>query len=149
MPATTFIPNTNAVVKLDNSVGSLTDISDYTSTCTVDMTASIGKFYVFGETGSQSAEGKRDVTAVLGVRPAEDSAGASYSLNGWAMSAGTMGKRTLEIDVPDSTSGSFRISGEAYLSAWQIFNQDAAGDGTPSQQNANLQFDGLPTYSVL
>lgn len=149
MPATTFIPNVNAVVKLDNSGGALTDVSDYVSTCTVDMTAQIGKFYVFGETGAQSAEGKRDVTASLGVRPAEDAVGASYSLNGWAMSASAMGRRTLEIDVPDSSSASFRISGEFYLSAWQIFNQDAAGDGTPSTQTASLQADGLPTYSVL
>jgi hypothetical protein len=149
MPATTFIPNTNAVIKLDNSGGSLTDVSDYVSTATVDMSASIGKFSVFGETGTQASEGKRDVTAALGVRPAEDSAGASYSLNGWAMSAGTMGRRTLEIDVPDSTSASFRISCECYLTAWQIFNQDAGGDGTPSTQTASLQFDGLPTYSVL
>jgi hypothetical protein len=48
MPATTFIPNTNAVIKLDNSGGSLTDVSDYVSTATVDMSASIGKFSVFG-----------------------------------------------------------------------------------------------------
>jgi hypothetical protein len=111
MPATTFIPNVNAVIKLDNSGGVLTDVSDYVSTVTVDLTASIGKFFVFGEPGAQSAEGKRDVT--------------------------------------DSTSASFRISGEFYLSAWQIFNQDAAGDGTPATQTASLQADGLPTYSVL
>jgi hypothetical protein len=149
MPATTFIPNVNAVIKLDNSGGVLTDVSDYVSTVTVDLTASIGKFFVFGEPGAQSAEGKRDVTAALGVRPAEDSVGASYSLNSWAMAAGSMGRRTVEIDVPDSTSASFRISGEFYLSAWQIFNQDAAGDGTPATQTASLQADGLPTYSVL
>lgn len=149
MPATTYTPNTDAVVKLDNSVGSLTDISDYCSTVSIKGTASIGKFYVFGEVGAQSAEGKRDMTADLGVRPAEDAAGASRSLNTWFMSVTTMGRRTFEVDTPDSTSGSCRFSGEVYLSAWEPVNADASGDGTPSTQTATLQFDGLPTYSVL
>lgn len=145
----TYRPNTDAVIKLDNSVGSLTDVSDYCSTASVDGTASIGMFYVFGETGSQAAEGKRDVKASLGVRPATDTTGASASLDGWFFSAAKMGARTLEIDTPDSATGSTRISGEVYLSAWQPINQDAAGDGTPSTQTASLQYVGIPTRSVL
>lgn len=149
MPATTYTPNTDAVVSLDNASAVLTDVSDYCSTVTISGTASIGKFFVFGETGAQSAEGKRDMTAQIGVRPAEDAAGASRILNAWFMSATTMGRRTFQCDTPDSTSGSCRISGEVYLSAWELVNHDAAGDGTPATQTASLQFDGLPTYSVL
>lgn len=145
----TYRANTDAVTKMDNSVGSLIDVSDYVSTVSIDGTAQIGKFYVFGELGAQSAEGKRDVTATMGVRPATDSAGASASLDGWFFSATKMGARTLEIDTPDSATGSTRISGEVYLSGWQPVSQDAAGDGTPSTQTASFQYAGLPTRSVL
>lgn len=145
----TWTPNTNAVVSLDNAVGSLTDISNYCSTVTVDMTASIGVFYTFGSLSANKSEGKRDVKASLGVRPAEDATGASRILNAWSMAAAAMGARTFQVDTPDTSSGSCRISGEAYLAAWQLINQDASGDGTPATQTASLEIDTLPTYSVL
>ncbi len=145
----TYRPNTDAIVSLDNASAVLTDISDYVSTCSVDGTAQIGMFYVFGETGAQAAEGKRDTKASLGVRPATDTTGASASLDGWYFSVGKMGQRTLRIDTPDSATGSTRIEGETFLSAWQPISQDAAGDGSPSTQTASLQFVGVPTRSVL
>lgn len=145
----TWTPNTDAVVSLDNAVGSLTDISNYCTTATVDMSASIGVFYTFGSQSANKSEGKRDFKAALGVRPAEDSTGASRILNAWAVATPKMGTRSLRIDTPDATSGSCRIDAEAYLSAWQLINQDAAGDGTPSTQTASLELDTLPTYSVL
>ena len=54
----TYRPNTDAVVSLDNASNVLTDISNYVSTASVDITAQIGSFYVFGSTGAQAAEGK-------------------------------------------------------------------------------------------
>ena len=145
----TWTPGTQAVISLDNAVGSLTDISNYLTTITVDMSASIGVFYTFGSPSANKSEGKRDFKATLGVRPAEDSTGASRILNAWATAASTMGTRSLRVDTPDASSGSCRIDAECYLSAWQLMNQDASGDGTPATQTASLEIDTLPTYSVL
>lgn len=145
----TWIPNAQAVVSLDNASAALTDISNSCSTVTVDMSASIGVFYTFGSTSANKSEGKRDFKATIGVRPSEDAADAARILNAWATSATTMGARTFRVDTPDSSSGSLRIQAEAYLSAWQLMSQDAAGDGTPSTQTASLELDTLPTYSVL
>lgn len=145
----TWTANVNAIVSLDNAVGSLTDISSYVSTVTIDMSASIGVFYTFGIPSANKAEGKRDFKAALGVRPAEDSAGASRILNAWSVASGSMGTRSLRVDTPDASSGSCRIDAECYLSAWQLVNQDASGDGTPSTQTASLEIDTLPTYSLL
>jgi hypothetical protein len=145
----TWIPNTQAIVSLDNAVGSLTDISNSCSTVSIDMTASIGVFYTFGSPSANKSEGKRDFKASLGVRPSEDAADAARILNAWSTGAGAMGARTLRVDTPDASSGSLRIQGEVYLSAWQLMNQDASGDGTPPTQTASLEIDTLPTYSVL
>jgi len=145
----TWTPNTNAVVSIDNAVGSLTDISTYASIVSVDMSASIGVFYTFGQASANKAEGKRDFKASIGIRPSEESAGGSRIFNAWAVAAGTMGARTFQVDTPDSTSGSCRISAEAYLAAWKMVDQDASGDGTPATQTASLELDTLPTYSVL
>lgn len=145
----TYRPNTDAVVSMDNASNVLTDVSDYVSTFSIDLSASIGMFYVFGETGSQAAEGKRDVKASMGVRPATDAAGASMLLDALAFATGKMGQRTLRCDTPDSLTGSTRIEGEAFLTAWQPVNQDAGGDGTPSTQTASWQYVGVPTRSVI
>lgn len=145
----TWTPNTDCVVNLDNASNVLTDISDAVSTASMDGTASAAVFYTFGLSGGQSAEGNRTVTATLGVRRAEDSGLATRLIDPWFFAAGKMGARTLQIDLPDSSAGSTRISGEFYITAWQPISQDAGGDGTPTVVNLALQSDGLPSYSVL
>lgn len=145
----TWTPGTDAVIQLDNASNVLTDISDSVSTVSIDGTAGATVFHTFGLVGGQSAEGNRSNTASLGIRRSEDSGLGTRLVDPWYFSSGKMGARTLQIDVPDSSAGSTRISGEVYITAWQPINQDAGGDGTPTVTTLALQYDGLPTYSVL
>lgn len=146
-----WIANTDAVVSMDNDANSLIDQSDYITTVTQDITISNGEFFVFGLSGSQRSEGNRSTNGTIGVRPSTDVAGLHYQLLQIVHpgSGNKIGLKTLTIDYPDSTAGSFRLSGEAIINDYNKIAQDASGDGSPASHSLSYGIDGDPTLTVL
>lgn len=148
-----FFPGTDAVIKLDNSGGTPTDISDGVSTATLDVTYQNGQFYTFGLTGAQVTEGQRTFSGTLGIRSSEtnDTSQAYYIASTWLVpGAGVKaGARTLIVDYPDSTAGSYRLSGESRATSFALINSDAGGDGTPATHNLAFNIDGDMTLTII
>jgi len=146
----TWIPNTDAIVSFDNSIGTLTDQSDYVSSVNLTVANTVNGFYTFGLAGKQNSEGNQDWTGDFGVRPATDAAGAHQDLIDWLTPAsGKPGARSLRIQEPDAATGSIQWDMEIYITNYQPVSQDADGDGTPTVRTAQFAIDGVPTLTII
>ena len=148
----TWVPGTNCIISVDStSGGSLVDYSDDISTATLDNNTTVGGFYTFGLAGEQTSEGQRSHSCSLGVRPSEDVAGFYYVLNAWKYpgSGTASGARSVRIQSPDATAGSYQFDFEAYPENWQALNGDASGDGTPPSLSLSLRVDGDVTLTIV
>ncbi len=150
---TVFIPGTQGVVLLDNSGGSLVDISDDVSTMQLDVAYQSGSFHTFGLTGAQVTEGPRTFTGSLGVRPGEtdDATNAHYSISNWLVpgSGVLAGARSLRIQHPDTAVGSWQYDMEIRATGYAVVSSDAGGDGTPTVQSLAFNVDGDVTLFII
>lgn len=110
MPATATAVNAKGcVVKLDNGAGTLTDISGSANEVNINMEGALGDYNVFGDDDTYRTEGVRnasiDVTIVFTTATNE----GRDILKNWRS---TRGARTLQVDVPNSASGSDRYMAE-------------------------------------
>jgi len=147
-----WVPNTDCIVSWDITTGgALTNYSDEVSTVTLDTTTNIGGFYTFGLSGEQTSEGQRTHTSSIGVRPATDAGSAHNVLTAWTLpgAGNKSGARSIRIQAPDATTGSFQYDFEAYCDSYNQIAQDASGDGSPATHTASLRVDGDVTLTVI
>lgn len=143
---TTAINACDAVIQLDDDLGALQDISGSSNNAELGFTQEVGEYQVFGGGWVKRLACARDATLSLSLVYTTATDEAMDVLKDWFFSnPGT--KRTCQIDVPDSTSGNDRYSGEFYLVSLDIpLDVEEAG---PIMCSAELAPDGGVTLAVI
>lgn len=146
--ATYFTPD-DGIVSLDNTAGSLTDISDYVSSLDLELDVKNGSFPVLGKRFEITAEGTSTMKGTLNFKSSVDTTGAQYIVNHWLMNSVTnkAGQKTLRIQTPDAAPGSFQIDTEIRPGTVKLVGIKA-GEAIPGDYSLPFIADA-PTYTVL
>jgi len=144
---TTHINASDVVVTLDNASGTATDISGSSNTCSITAETETAKTNTFTGNYPLSFTGKVNVTVDLSAVYTTATGEASDILKQWKFGSSYGSSRTLQIDIPDSTSGSDRYSGEFKLGNLAI-NGDANTVGG-MEVTAQLTNDGAFSWTVI
>ena len=144
----TFIPQTRALVKIDNASNVLTDISSVVSTIAVNVSRNNAGFKTFGLPGEQRVAGKPSYNGTLGIRPTIE-AGEGFDLLTAFFMTEEPDARTIEAYWPDDSAGSYILTGEVLPGNAPIVNQNAEGDGTPVNHDFAIDFDGSPSLDFV
>ena len=146
----TYIAQDDAIVSLDDTGGSLQDVSDYVKDVSVDIELKIGRFSVLGERFDQSTEGTSMMKGSMTVYGSEDTAGAHYYINHWLLNSTTnkAGLKSLRVQVPDASAGSFQYDMEIRPASYNLAAPNA-GEGNPPEHQLSFEVDGAPTYTVI
>jgi len=111
---TTALVATNSVIKVDNAAGTPTDVSGSSNKVQIGPKNGVGEFRAFStQWKTRVVIGKdTDIKIDFVLSSAADEAYDLFKKWFWG---GDDSARTVTIDVPDSTAGSDRYSGEAVL----------------------------------
>jgi predicted secreted protein len=123
----TAIVATDCVVQLDNSSGSLTDISGASNSVEIAFEHGVGEYRPFSTQWQQRKVVGKDCTISMTVVYTTEDTEPAQLLNGWFF-GGDDSARSVQIDIPDSTVGSERFSGEFVLTSLSIPLDSEADD---------------------
>ena len=146
--ATYFTPD-DGIVSLDNTVGSLTDISDYISSLDLEIDVKNGSFAILGKRFEVTAEGTSTVKGTINFKSSVDTAGAQYIIQNWLLNSTTnkAGQKSLRVQTPDAAAGSFQLDMEIRPGTVKMVGIKA-GEAIPGDYS--LPFIGdTPTYTVI
>ena len=146
--ATYFTPD-DGIISLDNTSGSLTDISDYISSLDLEIDVKNGSFAVLGERFEFTAEGTSTVKGTINFKSSTDTSGAQYIIQHWLLNSTTnkAGQKSLRIQTPDAAAGSFQLDMEIRPGTVKMVGIKA-GEAIPGDYA--LPFIGdVPTYTVI
>jgi|SRR5690606_11983641 len=134
-----FTHGKNAAFSIDNGAGSLTDISQYTDTCSLSDTPELADVTAFGDDGHRFIPGLRNGTF---------SAGGSFDdASLWTVLTAIAAKTvtsTFEYGPAGSATGKPKVTGECWLSSLSI----EAGVADKVTWSAEFQIDDVPTYEL-
>ncbi len=117
---TTSVNACDVTIEVDNASGTLTDISGSSNQCSMSMSSNTGTTYTFeGQWALQKVCKTSASISVQAVYSQEDSEAANLLLDWWFGSAYNSA-RTVEINIPDQTTGSDTYTGEFVLSSCSI-----------------------------
>lgn len=135
----------DSVLKLDNDVGTLTDISGSSSNVDVNFDNKIGEFRVFGDEYVQRMQcGKDSSITIKGI--ATTAANEIRDLiEDWYFS-GT-GKRTFQLNMPSEAVGSTRYQVECLLKSFSFSADSSAAE--PIMYSIELAPVGQVTRTIL
>lgn len=146
MPLTTTHWNAcDAVIKIDNASNTLIDISGSSNSAELEFNNDIGEFKTFGSKWKGRIQCGKDATLKLSIVASKDAAEAMRIALDWFFN--TNGAKTVQIDAPDSTTGSDRISGEFVLESFSI--PLTADEATPVMCELNLLPNGAVSWTQL
>lgn len=139
------------IFKLDStSGGSLVDYSAYVTDLTPpDMRGTVASYFVINDNNEYTSEG--GAASSFSMTVLRDPAAASLHsiLTTWSKaSGGTGGLRTFQIDMPDSSAGSERFTGECRLENYTP-GRVAGGSAEASKGQATFRVDNGFTHSVI
>ena len=143
---TTAINACDVVVSLDNVSGTLTDISGSSNEVSMDLGQNIGEIATFDGDWMLKASCGKTVSVSLNVVYTTTADEGLDILRDWFF-ATSPGSRTVQIDVPDSTAGSDRYSGEFVIESLNI--PLTAGEASPVLVSATLSNDGAFAHSTI
>lgn len=147
MPATTTaITACNAVVNLDNSGGTLVDISGSSNEVQIDLENNVGEFKPFGTAWPVRLVCGKDASISFKAVYSMNAAEAKALLNQWYF-GGNDGARTLRVDAPDSNTGSDRYQAEVVLESLSIPMK--ADDATPIPISAEFKTASAMTLTTI
>ena len=109
-----FVHGSGSVFKLDNSAGTLTDLSAYITSVGLPREVDTHETTVFGKTAKTYIIGLTDATIPL---EGKWDATLDAHMNGLV---GKTASVTYEIGVEGSATGKVRYTGEAFLSSYEI-----------------------------
>lgn len=146
--ATYFTPD-DGIVSLDNTVGSLTDISDYVSSLDLELDVKNGTFPVLGKRFEITAEGTSTLKGTLNFKSSVDTAGAMYAIQHWLLNStvNKAGQKSLRIQTPDAVAGSFQLDMEIRPGTTKLVGIKA-GQAIPGDYSLPFIADA-PTYTVI
>jgi hypothetical protein len=143
---TTPVNVCDVVIQLDDSGGTLRNISGSTNRVVLDFDQELGDYRAYGSDWPKRLDAGQDATITLTVLYTTASNEGYDVLKQW-FHAAQPGARTLQVDVPDSTVGSDRYSGEVRINA-KRFTIDA-GQGGPVMVTARLRPDGAFSWATI
>ena len=144
---TTSVTQKSCVVSLDTSGGTLTNISGSTTTYSISGSADSGEDSTFEGTSNLTTAGPKTDTVDLAVIYSTATSEGSDILKQWWFSDGHQTERTVQIDVPDSSTGSDRYSGEVRLTGFSM-----AADSSATQKlrvECTLTCDGGLSWTAI
>lgn len=146
--ATYFTPD-DGIVLLDNTVGSLTDISDYISSLDLEIDVKNGSFAILGKRFEVTAEGTSTVKGTINFKSSTDTAGAQYIIQNWLLNSTTnkAGQKSLRIQTPDAAAGSFQLDMEIRPGTVKLIGIKA-GEAIPGDYSLPFIAD-VPTYTII
>lgn len=144
-----YIAQGQGVINLDNSAGTLTDISAGCERFGLSADINVGEFFTLGSDWGKSLSGGKKATVDLTVIGETGTSHAYDLLADWLFNTAHKTARTLRIDQPDSSSGSVRYSGEFRLRTLGDAHTANAGSGDPVRTTAQLASDGTITRTVI
>lgn len=142
---------TASVVKLDNTAGTLEDVSAQCKTAQVQISITSAEYRTFADGGwPRQTTGKlpRGATVnITAVRTDTDDELANI-IDEWVQSA-SVDLKSIELYDPDTATGSRKISGEVMLkNPGDWMNKDASS-GNEQTLSIQLAFDGQPTFETV
>jgi hypothetical protein len=109
----------NAVFKLDNSSGSLVDLSAYLDEISMPRSVETGETTTFSNNAKTYITGLSDATISLGGK-FDSTADAHFAGVLSALLAGTIDSVSFEYGKEGSASGRIKYSGEAILTSYEV-----------------------------
>lgn len=137
----------DAVIKIDNSGGTPVDISGNANTLSITGTRQNSEYYNFASDNANVIEGGKSQTVTLQVIVSDTQDEAYDLLADWWESAGG-GERTVTIQYPDATAGSYQLVGEAVLTSFN-YGDFEAGSAEPMMIEATMMISGGITRTVI
>jgi len=117
---TTSVNACDVVIKVDAAESGLTDISGSSNQCSMSMSSNTGQTFTFdGQWAIQKVCKTSASVSVQAVYSTNDAEAANILLDWWFGTNYNVA-RTVEISIPDETSGSDTYSGEFVLSTCNI-----------------------------
>lgn len=147
---TTQIPSNSWVIKLDNASGTLTDISGVDTKASIEPDReSKETFTAEGENGIVTV-GKGTVKIAVEIVYSSATAEGSYLVESWyyGSAAVSKGSRSIQMDIPDSSAGSRRYSGEVKISKPPAIELDAS-KAEPLILKCEFMNDGLFSWTII
>ena len=140
----------DGVVSLDNSGGSLQDVSDDIQTLVIDITINGSTNHHLGSPWAFATEGGKMGTVTFTFYDDPDPTSLAGYIREWVIQTSAKGgARTLRVDTPDSTAGSVRQEMEIKPGgSFQLVNL-TAGSGDPHLLQATFNIDGEVVDSVI
>jgi hypothetical protein len=145
----TAISSNQSVVSLDAPT-TLTDISGSTTKVTIEPSRDSKTTNTFGGDDGIVTVGKSSTKISLEIVYSSTTTEAGYVLEGWYYGGSTTSRasRTIQIDIPNSSSGSRRYSGEVKLSKPPVIELDASKPD-PLIVKAELMNDGAWSWTII
>lgn len=138
----------DVVVKLDDDVGVLQDVSGSLNKATFSVPANIAEFRTFGTVWPGRLCCGMDGPLTLNGWASTAADEVLDLLKKWRFASGApCSKRTVEIFMPDSSAGSDKYSGEYLLENLEY--DLTAGEGKPIPITATLALSGELDYTVV
>lgn len=148
---TTAVSSNQSVIQLDVTAGgSLTDISGTTTTVSIEPDRESKETYTFGSEAALTTVGKTTTKIAIEIVYSSTTAEAAYILEAWfyGTAAVSKGSRTIQIDIPDSSAGSRRFSGEVKLSKPPTLELDSS-KADPLILTAEFMNDGPISWAII
>jgi hypothetical protein len=150
MTTSTQISGNSWVIKLDNASGTLTDISGVDTKATIDPSRDSKETYVADNENAIVTVGKSKVKIAIEIVYSSATAEGATLINAWyyGTRAVSIASRSIELYIPDTSSGSQKYSGEVKLSKPPSFELDAS-KAEPLILKAEFQNDGTFSFTTV
>ena len=143
---TTAVNACDVVIKIDNSAGTLTDISGSSNQCSMSISRNVAEVYTFDGDWAIKKSCKSAVTISIQVLYSTTADEGRDLLEDWIFDSPTTSK-TVRIDVPDSSVGGVRYQGEFVIESYDI--PLSAEDAGVIICSASLSNDGAVTRDAI
>jgi len=135
----------DAVIKIDNLSGVLTDYSGSSNEVSIDFNNDIGAYKTFGTKWKGRIPCGKDAKIKIKIVASKDTAEALKNTLDWFFN--TSNSRSFQVDAPDSTTGSDRLSAEVVLESFSI--PLPADSADPVMCEINLLPNGAVTWATI
>lgn len=135
----------DVVLMVDDNTGTLADISGSTNQASMDFSKQTAETFTFDGDWAIKKDCKRAVSLSIQALYSLNDAEASNLLEDWFHNGS--GSRTVQVDVPNASGGSFRYSGEFILESYGL--PLAADDAGVILLGFALSNDGAVTRAAI
>lgn len=146
--STTVVNGCDIVVEIDNEAGTLLDISGTTNELgmTFSITSEMWRSFASRYPGRLTCG--KDMTATLKIVYSPTAAEGRELIEEWYHTSNG-DSRSFQFDIPDSSVGSLRYSGEATLQDGYTIETIAAGDAKAIEITFTIACDGAITLDTI